>query len=261
MHQIRPLRPGPSVTLIHDTIPLRHGGSRPKRLLKRAFFQASARLSTRILTVSQYARRSIERDLGVSPDKVSVVTYPLDEELVERVDALRSQLEPREVALYVGSFSAHKNLERLIEAFGRTSFAANGGRLALVGGESVRAEALRALARERVTVEGPCPQGRLEELYATSRLLVLPSLEEGFGLPAWEAICCGLPVAASDAGSLPEATKGLAQMFAPMSVGAMAEAIDRAAEESSTRPLPGDFATVADFAEEFVAAAGKVAHT
>lgn len=261
MHQIRPLRRGRSLTLIHDTIPLRHGGSAPKRLLKRAFYQASARLSTRILTVSHYSQRSIEADLGIGSERISIVDYPVDDDLVARVTALREKLEPRQVALYVGSFAPHKNLERLVEAFETTSFAARGGRLLLVGEASARAESLRARAGERVAVEGPCTQERLDELYATSRLLVLPSLEEGFGLPAWEAICCGLAVAASSAGSLPEVTRGLAETFAPTSVEELTAALDRAAERGPAGERPGDAPTVADFAGQFVAAAQAVAHT
>jgi glycosyltransferase involved in cell wall biosynthesis len=261
MHQIRPLRPGRSVTIFHDTIPLRHGGSAPTRLLKRIFFGASARLSTRILTGSAHAKRSLVADLGVRPDKIGVVTYPVDERLVERVHALRGRLGPTDVAFYVGSFARHKNLERLVSAFPRTRFAANGGRLLLVGEESARAEALRARGGDRVDVEGPCSQERLDELYATARLLVMPSLEEGFGLPAWEAVCCGLPVAASNATSLPEATRGLGESFDPTSETELAAAIDRAVDYGARGQVPADAPTVADFAAQFVAAARVVAHT
>ena len=141
--------------MIHDTIPLRYGGSAPTRLLKRAFFEASARLSTGIVTVSRYAKESIVADLGVTPDKINVVTYPRDEQLAARVRELRARLEPRDVALYVGSFAPHKNLERLIDAFGQTAFARNGGRLHLVGEASPRADALRARGGHETIVEGP----------------------------------------------------------------------------------------------------------
>ena len=259
LHQIRPLRPGTSLTVIHDTIPLRYGGSAPTRLLKRVFFEASARLSTGIVTVSRYAKESIVADLGVTPDKINVVTYPRDEQLAARVRELRARFEPRNVALYVGSFAPHKNLERLIDAFGRTEFARKGGRLHLVGEASQRADVLRARGGHGTVVEGPCSQSRLEELYATSRLLVVPSLEEGFGLPAWEAICCGLPVAASNGGSLPEATHGLAETFRPTNDVELAAAVDRAAEAAP--PVLPDAPSIAEFAAEFVAAAKGVAHT
>jgi glycosyltransferase involved in cell wall biosynthesis len=87
----------------------------------------------------------------------------------------------------------------------------------------------------------------------------VPSLEEGFGLPAWEAICCGLPVAASNGGSLPEATHGLAEMFRPTNEAELAAAVDRAAEAAP--PVLRDAPTIAEFAAEFVTAAKGVAHT
>lgn len=231
MHQQRPLRPGRSVTLVHDTIPLRYGSGRAARRLKAVFLRAVVALSTHVLTVSQHSRASILRDLGATPDKVTVVAYPVDVESADRVWELRRRLPREEVALYVGRFAPHKNLERLVDAFARTEFRARGGRLLLVGGEPAEAA---ALGGSGVELEGVCTQERLEHLYASSRLLVLPSLEEGFGLPAWEALSVGLPACVSDAGSLPEVTRGFADTFPPTSVAAMAESIDRVASSASS---------------------------
>ncbi len=62
--------------------------------------------------------------------------------------------------------------------------------------------------------------------------MVQPSLEEGFGLPAWEAQTCGVPVCVSDGGSLPETTLGFARPFPATSVDAMAAALDASAAEA-----------------------------
>jgi glycosyltransferase involved in cell wall biosynthesis len=253
LHQIRPLRPGRSVTLIHDTIPLRHGSN---RAAKRLYYRAVARLSTRIVTVSEHSRRSIEDDLGVPAGKISVVSYPVDDALVTRVRRLRGELQVRNEALYVGSFSPHKNLERLIHAFAATRFRANGGTLRLVGGDPAEL----ATALDDVEVEGPCPQERLDELYATSRVLVQPSLEEGFGLPVWEAMCSGLPVTVAAAGSLPEITKGLVPTFSPTSIEEMAAAID-AVVESGAADVAAEVAagapTLTEFAQQFADEASR----
>jgi glycosyltransferase involved in cell wall biosynthesis len=245
LHQIRPLRPGRSVTLIHDTIPLRHGRN---RAAKRLFYRAVARLSTRIVTVSEHSKRSIEHDLGVPAEKISVVTYPVDEDLAARVRRLRAELPAEPSAIYVGRFSQHKNLDRLVQAFAKTSFREEGGSLRLVGGDPSELSTLVT----GVEVEGPCTQQRLEELYATSRLLVQPSLEEGFGLPAWEAMGCGLAVCSSDAGSLPEVTKGLVRSFSPTDIDGMAAAIDATAADP--RDLSGEISapTLTGFAQRFV---------
>src|SRR5579885_2485229 len=63
LHQIRPLRPGPSLTMIYDTIQIRYNGSPAARLLKRLFLIAAARLSSQVLTVSHYSRERLCADL------------------------------------------------------------------------------------------------------------------------------------------------------------------------------------------------------
>jgi glycosyltransferase involved in cell wall biosynthesis len=140
------------------------------------------------------------------------------------------------VALYVGRFAAHKNLPRLVLAFGRTAFAAGGGRLLLVGGtEAELAELSGRLSpaeAEVVELRRTCPQEELERLLATYLFVVQPSLEEGFGLPAWEAQTCGVPVCVSDGGSLPETTLGFVRPFPATSVEAMTAAIDVCAAEA-----------------------------
>jgi glycosyltransferase involved in cell wall biosynthesis len=149
---------------------------------------------------------------------------------------LRSREERRNVALFVGGFLPHKNLPRLVLAFGRTAFCGSGGRLVLVVATEAQGATLVAQLDQRqrsfVDVVHSCDQPRLELLYATSLLLVQPSLEEGFGLPAWEAMCCGLPVCVSDGGSLPEVTQGFARPFPASSVTSMAAAIDACAAQA-----------------------------
>jgi glycosyltransferase involved in cell wall biosynthesis len=259
MHQIRPLRYGASITVVHDTIPLRHGGSPAKRFAKRLFYRAVASLSTRIVTVSEHSRRSIEDDLRVRPERISVIGYPVDDELVARVRRLRAEHPRRRTAVYVGSFLRHKNLERLLLAFAGTRFSADGGSLVLSGGEPERVRELAAFARSNgihgVRIEGPCSQAELDELYATSRLLVQPSLEEGFGLPVWEAMSCGLPVCVSSAGSLPEITGGLVRTFSPTDVAEMTAAIDEVAGGSGgdvSAWVHAEAPSLSDFAKRFV---------
>jgi glycosyltransferase involved in cell wall biosynthesis len=255
MHQVRPLRPGRSVTLFHDTIQLRFGSPGWKRIAKRISHRLVARLSTSILTVSQYSRDTLERDLSLKGKRLSVVAYPVDTDFVGRVRALRNRMHEADRVLYVGQFAEHKNLERLIAAFGRTAFAATGGELLLVGGTEEWQAHLRRVAsltalEAKVTVEGPVSQERLEELYATSRLLAMPSLEEGFGLPAWEALSVGMPVCVSTAGSLPEVAAGRATLCDPQSIPDIARALDETAGQPWDEGTPGPSMT--DFALQFV---------
>lgn len=257
MSQIRPLRRGPSVTLIHDTMPLRYG-PRMRRPLLRVYYRLVASLTSRIVVPSEFSRDAIVRDLGTAADRIGILHYPRDPDLVARVLTIRAQRARRETILYVGRFAPHKNLTRLVPAFARTRFAANGGELLLVGDTPDEPLLRVAAAARRVTLSGPVDQRTLEELYATCRLLVMPSLEEGFGLPVWEAITCGLPVCVSDGGALPEVARGAASPFPAASVEAMAAAIDAAVARDTVAPLP-DGPSLRDFAAQVVAELEQVA--
>ena len=232
MHQQRPLRAVPSVTLIHDTIPLHYAGP-VQRGLKRAFLRRVAAISRELLTDSEYSRDCIARDLRVPRETVTVVRWPADAEMAERIVELRRRAEPQKNAIYLGLFLPHKNLDRLLAAFAETRFCAEGGKLTLMGGLEQETERLISRLDEDqkrwVSVRPFSSQEDLEHLLATSRFLVQPSLEEGFGLPAWEALCCGLPVCASDGGSLPEITRGQADVFPAASTEQMVAALDRCA--------------------------------
>jgi glycosyltransferase involved in cell wall biosynthesis len=249
LHQQRPLRRVRSATLIYDTIPLHFTANPVVRGSKRLFLRRVGAISDRVLTLSEYSRGCIERELDVPPERISVLGLPADDELAHRVLAERRRLPRADVALYVGRFATHKNLRRLVTAFGRTAFAAAAGRLLLVGGtqEEVTDLSVRLSPAEREVVElrRPCPQDELERLLATCLFVVQPSLEEGFGLPVWEAQTCGVPVCVSDGGSLPETTLGFVEPFPATSVEAMTAAIDACAAES--RELgPDDTASRSD---------------
>ncbi|HEX6597584.1 MAG TPA: glycosyltransferase, partial [Acidimicrobiales bacterium] len=218
------------------------------RALKRLFLRAVVRLSREVLTISEHSRRTIGRDLGVPPGDVTVLTLPYDDELVAAVEAVRPTVTPLDTALYVGAFLPNKNLDRLVQAFSASRFAATGGRLALVGGDEAEGRRLAAGAAPAlgaaIDVRPRCDQDELRRLFASALLLVQPSVEEGFGLPVLEAMSCGLPVCVSDGGALPEVTRGRAPHFPATSVPAMTAALDecaaaaREARAAGRPPIP-----------------------
>ena len=235
LHQQRPLRHVPALTMVLDTTPLRYNRNPADAWAKRCFLRRVGRASSGILTISDFSSRCISDDLGIASGRITKVGLPADRDLAQRILALRETSTPKEVALYVGLFLPHKNLPRLIEAFGQTAFRRRGGRLLLVGGKG-GAEPLRQTLDEDqgryVTIRSSCTQPELESLYATSSFLVQPSLEEGFGLPVQEALAAGLTACVSNGGALPEVTRGFAEHFDPTSVEAMAKAIDRTADRA-----------------------------
>ena len=271
MHQQRPLRALPAATVIYDTIPLHHDPPGPARAMKRLFLRRIARTSRQILTISEHSRACILRELGAPAERVEIVRFPFDAAFVARVQRLRASVAPLDAGLFIGAFLPHKNLPRLLAAFGATEYCRQGGRLVLAGGTSAQAAELAAGLDERqrafVEVRHPCTQDDIDRLYASARFLVQPSLEEGFGLPAWEAMCCGLPLCVSDGGALPEVTRGFAEPFPARSVTAMTAAIDACADAAARREAGAATAqsavlheqapTVADFGRQFQAAVAR----
>jgi glycosyltransferase involved in cell wall biosynthesis len=245
LHQIRPLRRLPSVTVVYDTIQLRWGAGPLQRRVRSAYLRRSVALSDAVVTISDHSRSRVVADLGARPEAVTVVTLPLDRARADRL------LERRRAAsaaagtaaagrapyvLFVGRFAPHKNLERLVAAFAATELRRAGGRLVLVGGTPEEARALRASVPPRaagaVDVRAKAGEAEVDDLLVGAALLVQPSLEEGYGLPVVEALGAGVPVCVSDGGSLPEVVAGVAGVVPPFpatSVPAMASALDRAA--------------------------------
>jgi glycosyltransferase involved in cell wall biosynthesis len=244
LHQVRPLRPGRSITFIYDTIPL-HVEARPAvRLAKRVFLKIVGGLSQVILTISAESRAAISRDLGVHDSKIIGVTLSVDAGRVDRIRAMRATADRTDTLIYIGRFGVHKNLERLCRAFATTEFHSRGGRLLLVGGSSAEVGRMESWIRGHgiagVEARTFLSEPALDRLFATSRALVQPSLEEGYGLPAVEAASVGLPVAASRTGFASEIPGEFVTFMDPRDERSIATAIDAAVvrQDPDSRFLP-----------------------
>jgi glycosyltransferase involved in cell wall biosynthesis len=237
-----PAVPGaPQVTTILDVIykrfPETHAG-----LLARGMdllVPIAAKRSRRVLTLSCAAKDEIVRFLGIPADHVDV-TYlgPGMREGVEPVpeEALRRDLGlgGRPVVLAVSAKRPHKNLERLLDAFAQVSTEPEP--VLVITGYSTPFEAeLRQRAGDRVQVAGWVDDSTLEGLYRVATCLAFPSLAEGFGLPVLEAMRRGVPVACSNASSLPEVAGEAAVYFDPTDTTAIASALNRVLSDSELR--------------------------
>jgi glycosyltransferase involved in cell wall biosynthesis len=245
-----PLRRGKSVVTIHDCIHLMFPEYLPNRLAlsyARASLWAAARVSNRIMTVSETSKRDILRFFEVPAEKISVIYNGIDErfrvqppeEEMSRV-AQRYQLTG-DFVLYAGNVKPHKNVERLIDAF---HLVRQDGldhlQLIVIGDEISRyAELRRAVHRYNlhryVRFLGYMPDATLAVLYRLAAVFVFPSLYEGFGLPPLEAMASGAPVVTSNVSSLPEVVGDAAVLVDPRDPRAIADGVRRVLTEPGLR--------------------------
>jgi len=171
-----------------------------------------ARRSEHVLTVSRQARDDVAAEFGVPPERMRVVPVGVDvDTFAPREPAGHGPghapgRAPGRVVAVTSADVPLKGLPVLVEALARLRHAGRGVELVVVGTAGARTE--RAIADAglggRVTFRSGLAERDLAELMASAALLAVPSLYEGFCLPAVEAMACGTPVVASRVGALPE---------------------------------------------------------
>jgi len=190
-HYVVPFTSLPFVVTIHDLIHLRHPNPLARMYARRMIGRA-VRKSHRVLTVSEAVKCDIVTTFGCDDDHVVVTPNGVGAPFVQAGRAAEGRY-----FLYVGNDKPHKNVDVLVDAFAKT----HGASLVLTG-----ASFDRFREREGVIVTGFVGDGELAALYRGAIALVMPSREEGFGLPALEAMACGCAVITSNASALVEIT-------------------------------------------------------
>ncbi len=204
--------------------------SRAERWQRAWAYDAAARRADRVLTISEHARRGIIEHVGVEPARVEAIALGVDHARFTPDGAPPLGLPARYV-LYPANMWPHKNHERLLAAFAQV----DDPTLHLVlTGQTYGREHLLA-GSERVRHLGHLPAADLPAVYRGALALVFPSLFEGFGLPPLEAMACGTPVAASDAGAVAEVCGDAALAFDPYEIGAITRAIERVTQDEPLR--------------------------
>lgn len=245
-----PLRwEGPLVFTVHDLTFLTHPQfhTLENRLHCLSGLARAASRGARFLAVSEHTRRECERCLALPGERIDVVPNaadarfrPLDPEAARGHVARRFGLaEP--YVLAVGTLEPRKNLGALIAAFAalpedrrrslRLAVAGGGGWL----GVDPAAAARRAGIGDRVTVLGAVADDDLPHLYAGAEVFAYPSLAEGFGLPALEALACGAPAVVSGVSSLPEVVGEAAVLIDPGDVDSLRAALERVLADGDLR--------------------------
>lgn len=275
------LCPVPSVLTIHDLIPWRdpdtHFATRWQRTCYRYAQRVSARRAAKIITVSDFVRREVIRELNVEPAKVRAVHNGVD---LPETSELSGAAVPSRYLLYVGGKEPRKNLAGLFATMQKYwERHADRVMLHLTGTpDGLDPKAQRAFARlvckDRVRFLGDIDDAELNRQYACAQALITLSLDEGFGLPVLEAMARGCPVIAAKRAALPEVVGQAGVLVNPDDLNEVVAAIKRIMTDSDHRRILIDRGRrqaqrytwhrtaehVRDVYEE-VASAGEVRHT
>jgi glycosyltransferase involved in cell wall biosynthesis len=216
---------GRSVVTIHDIIHLRFPQyfSKVQRAYSHSMIWHALRNAAYVITDSEFTKRDILTTFRVPEQKIRVIPLGVGNHYNpvprgKRMEAFRTKFGIRGAfVLYVGNIKPHKGVPTLLESF-KMLRRHKDLELVLVGGTLdqdpvIARQVLDSGLMGRIKELGRLTEDDLVTAYSAAEILVMPSLYEGFGLPALEAMACGTPVIVSDAASLPEIAGDAALQF------------------------------------------------
>ena len=232
--------PCPVTATLHD---LRDLGpfARRNRWIARVAHDRSLRRVAAVAVPSQFTADELRRKLGHGGRRlphVELLPGGVGTRFLEhQTTSQDTGVEP--YFLHVGHLERRKNLDMLLGAYARFVRLRGAGNnipgLWLVGADAgerhpLQKQALRLGIADRVRFEGQVSDAQLMDYYAGCQALLFPSLYEGFGIPALEALAMGKPVFVSDAGALPEVVGGAGTVLPSNHMDAWAQAMTSAVE-------------------------------
>jgi glycosyltransferase involved in cell wall biosynthesis len=231
----------PLVTSIHHPISVdrrielaaSHGLTRLSKRRWYSFVRMQARVARRVartgpvITVSESSRRDIYRDFRLPPGSVDTIPLGVDTRVFHPRETARV---PGRIVTVASADSPLKGVAVLLRAVAKLATERD-VQLTVVGKASERGETARLVAdlslHDRVRFTPGLPEAELATLLASAEIAVVPSLYEGFSLPAVEHMASGTPLVASRAGALPEVTGDAAELVTPGDAEELAAALRR----------------------------------
>lgn len=219
--------------------------SKIKQIGYRKVFKVATSKSRKILVPSKSVERLLVDEWGVDKERIVVTPEAVDNNILEITDNLKkiecekilNKFKIREPYLfYVGNAHPHKNVEGLIRVFRGFRERYKNLSLVLSGYDHYFWQRLKQENQhERIIYTGFITDMELVVLYKMAEVFVMPSFEEGFGIPVLEAMACSCPVASSNAGSLPEVGGEAVVYFDPLRPENMSEKISKILEDKKLR--------------------------
>lgn len=215
---------GHIISTVHDVAHLALTdifGSMTKQAYAKLMFQMVAKRTSKIICVSEFTKKELQKHTGVNEDKIEVIYNGLDP-IWEKV---KKEIMPNDkpYLLYVGNIKPHKNLKTLIKAYSKINdkiphdLVLVGEREGFITGDDEVAQLVHK-SEGRIKFTGFVDEDTLKQYYAHAETFIFPSFYEGFGYPPLEAMACGAPVIASNAASIPEVCGDAAEYFNPSSI-------------------------------------------
>ena len=237
---LAPVRSARTVVTVHDlTFVMRPECAVPSlRSYLRRVVPRSVHRADRVLADSKATADDLMRLYQVPAERLEVVYSAADARFrplpPPEAEALLEGLDiPRPFILTVGTLEPRKNVARLVDAFLSLDLPHH---LVVVGARGwLYADLLAKLQQPRIHAPEQVTDGQLVALYNLADVFVYPSLYEGFGIPALEAMACGAPVAVSNVSSLPEVVGQAGLTFDPEDTAAIAAAVRRLAGDEPLR--------------------------
>ncbi len=215
--------------LIHQHFQMRRATTlapliyKAKQIGYKTVFKNAVSKSQKILVPSEYVKNLLKEEWNVKDEKIVVTYEAVDDKIHTLINKINSNqinsvmkkfnIKPPYI-FYVGNAHLHKNVEGLIKAFINLRKQYQYLTLVLSGQDHYFWQRIKKEFQHKDLIfTGFVSDKELGTLYKNAEAFILPSLEEGFGIPLLEAMACGVPVVSSDAGSLPEVGEDAAIYF------------------------------------------------
>lgn len=243
-HTLPFLFPGKAIVTAHDLGYKHFPDAHPSR--QRFYLDATTRYSQArasiVLADSHATADDLARFYGTPRHKIRVIYPGVQAEPLaarpEQIQAVRMKYQlPQRYFLFLGTLQPRKNIARLVQAFAQWQAATADSETALVlaGGRGWLFDEGWLDGASNLRQTGYIAEADKAPLLAGALALVFPSLHEGFGFPAVEAMHCGTPVIASSTSSLPELVGDCGILVDPLNTTDIAAAMRRISEDERLR--------------------------
>lgn len=201
----------------------------------RKVFDAAIHKSQKIIVPSNFVKKQLEDEWELVGEKINVTHEGVDEKIYEIKKKQSQSLQlkilekigvQKPFLFYIGNAHPHKNVEGLIKAFRILRGKNQGLNLVLAGGDHYFWKKVKSEYKDPdIIYPGYVTDESLVALYCNAEMFVMPSFEEGFGIPVLEAFACESPVVCSDIGALKEVGGEACIYFNPNDVNDIADKI------------------------------------